>query len=271
LFQSGHAGRFRPERGLLVIAGPIDAVQAIKLAEAAFGDWKAQGTASAEIAPPAAQATPQFVWLQRDGSVQSTLRLGRPGIAATSPDYVPLRLASTIIGGGFSSRINQNLREDKGYTYGASAGARSYRKGGAIVGGADVRNDVTGPALKEYESEFARFGTELVPEEELAMNKRYVAGGYLINNQLQGSVAATLASNWIVGLPSDFLGNYVPMIQKVTAEQVREMGRKYFDPKAQSIVVVGDRGAAVSDKADASYGKTVGEQVKGFGDFKPSP
>jgi len=271
LFQSEHARRFRPERGLLVIAGPIDAAQAIKLAEAAFGDWKGQGTASAEIAAPAAQATPQFVWLQRDGSVQSTLRLGGPGIAATSPDYVPLRLASTIIGGGFSSRINQNLREDKGYTYGASAGARSYRKGGAIVGGADVRNDVTGPALKEYESEFARFGTELVPEEELAMNKRYVAGGYLINNQLQGSVAATLASNWIVGLPSDFLGNYVPMIQKVTAEQVREMGRKYFDPKAQSIVVVGDRGAAVSDKADASYGKTVGEQVKGFGDFKSSP
>jgi len=211
------------------------------------------------------------VFLQRDGSVQSTLRVGRPGIAATSPDYVPLRLASTILGGGFSSRINQNLREDKGYTYGASAGARSYYKGGAIVGGADVRNEVTGAALKEYVSEYTRFGTDLVPEDEMAMNKRYVAGGYLISNQLQGSVAATLASNWLVGLPPEFLGNYVPMIQKVTAEQVRDMGRKYFDPKAQSIIVVGDRGAAVSDKADPAYGKTVGDQVKGFGDFKSSP
>ena len=109
--QAEHARRFRPERSLLVIAGRIEPAQALKLAEAAFGDWQGQGTAPAEIPAPAAQATPAFVLLQRDGSVQSTLRLGRPGIAATSPDYVPLRLASTIIGGGFSSRINQNLRE----------------------------------------------------------------------------------------------------------------------------------------------------------------
>jgi len=97
-----------------------------------------------------------------------------------------------------------------------------------------------------------------VPEDEMAMNKRYVAGGYLISNQLQGSVAATLASNWLIGLPPEFLGNYVPMIQKVTAEQVREMGRKYFDPKAQSIVVVGD-------------GKAVSEQLKAYGDFTDAP
>jgi zinc protease len=118
LLQSEHARRFRPEHSLLVIAGRIDAAQAIKLAEAAFGDWKGQGEGNAEIAAPAAQAAPVHLLLQRDGSVQSTLRLGRPGIAASSADYVPLRLASTIIGGGFSSRINQNLREDKGYTYG---------------------------------------------------------------------------------------------------------------------------------------------------------
>jgi zinc protease len=256
--QSEHARRFRPEHGLLVITGRIDAAQAIKLAEASFGDWKGQGQASAEIAAPAAQAAVQRVLLQRDGSVQSTLRLGRPGIAATSPDYVPLRLASTILGGGFSSRINQNLREDKGYTYGASAGARSYYKGGAIVGGADVRNEVTGAALKEYVSEYTRFGTDLVPEDEMAMNKRYVAGGYLISNQLQFSVAQTLASNWLVGLPPEFLGNYVPLIQKVTAEQVREMGRKYFDPKTQSIIVVGD-------------GKAVSEQLKAYGEFTAAP
>ena len=258
LFAAEHARRFRPERGLLVIAGRIEPAQAIKLADAAFGDWKGQGQASAEIAAPSAQAATQHLLLQRDGSVQSTLRLGRPGIAATSPDYVPLRLASTILGGGFSSRINQNLREDKGYTYGASAGARSYNKGGSIVGGADVRNEVTGAALKEYVSEYTRFGTDLVPEEEMAMNKRYVAGGYLISNQLQGSVAATLASNWLIGLPSDFLGNYVPLIQKVTAEQVRDMGRKYFDPKTQSIVVVGD-------------GKAVSEQLKAYGEFTAAP
>ena len=126
---------------------------------------------------------------------------------------------------------------------------RSYRNGGGIVGGADVRNAVTGASLKEYMAEYTRIGTELVPDDELAMNKRYVAGGYLISNQLQGSVAGTLASNWLVGLPPEFLGQYVPLIQKVSAEQVRDMGRKYFDPKTQSIVVVGDKAAVAGQLA----------------------
>jgi zinc protease len=258
LLQAEHARRFRPEHALLVIAGRIEPAQALKMAEAAFGDWQGRGAPVADTPAPAYNAAPTRELLERPGSVQSTLRLGRPGIAATSPDYVPLRLASTILGGGFSSRINQNLREEKGYTYGASAGARSYRGGGGIVGGADVRNEVTGAALKEYFSEYERFGNELVPEEEMAMNKRYVAGGYLLTNQLQGAVAATLASNWLVGLPSTFLGEYVPLIQKVSAEQVREMGRKYFDPKTQSIVVVGDS-------------KAVGEQLKAYGNFEVVP
>ena len=257
LLKTEHARRFRPERSLLVVAGRIEPGQALSIAEAAFGDWKSQGPAVPETAAAPVEAKPARVLLERPGSVQSTLRLGRPGIPASSPDYVPVRLTSTIIGGGFSSRINQNLREDKGYTYGASAGARSYRNGGGIVGGADVRNEVTGAALKEYFSEYARMGAELVPADEISMNKRYVAGGYLISNQLQGAVAATLANNWLVGLPSEFLGQYVPLIQKVTAEQVREVGKKYFAPESQSIVVVGDKAA-------------IAEQLKQFGEFANS-
>ena len=127
LLKAEHDKRFRPDRSLLVITGRIDQAQAMKLAQAAFGDWKVEGAAMPDIAQARPSAKPVHLLLERPGSVQSTLRLGRPGIAATSSDYVPLRLASTILGGGFSSRINQNLREDKGYTYGASAGARSYR------------------------------------------------------------------------------------------------------------------------------------------------
>lgn len=244
-----HAKRFRPDRSLLVIAGRISEADAMRIAEAAFSDWKAQGAALADTpAAPASAATVRLL-LERPGSVQSTLRLGRPGIAATAADYVPLRLASTVLGGGFSSRINQNLREEKGYTYGASAGSRTYRMGGGIFGGADVRNEVTAAALDEYFLEYERIGKDLVPAEELDMNKRYVAGGYLISNQLQGSVANTLASNWLMGLPADFLGRYVPLIQKVSAQQVRDMGRKYFSPATQSIVVVGDKAAVAAQLA----------------------
>jgi zinc protease len=254
LLRSEYAKRFRPDRALLVITGRIKEAEAMKLAQAAFGDWKAAGAALPETAPPAQAAKPARILLQRANSVQSTIRVGGPGIQASADEQVPLRLASTILGGGFSSRVNLNLREAKGYTYGASAGARMNRVGGAIVGGADVRNEVTGAALLEYFNEYKRIGSELVPADEMTMNKRYVAGGYLISNQLQGAVANTLAQNWLIGLPPEFLGQYVPLVQKVTPQQVREVSRKYFAPASQSIVVVGDP-------------KAVSEQLKPFGEF----
>lgn len=249
-----HARRFRPDRALLVITGRIDSAAALKLAREAFGDWKVSGDAVAEVAPPAATAPVQRLLLERPGSVQATLRLGRPGMPANDAEQVAMRLTSTIIGTGFSSRLNQNLREEKGYTYGARAGGQSWRVGGAITGGADVRNEVTAAAMTEYIKEYRRIGAEPVPEAELAMNKRYMAGSYLVSTQLQGSLGRQLASNWLVGLPADFLGKFVPALQKVTAAEVQAVGKKYFDPDAQSWVVVGDP-------------TQIAEQLKGFGEF----
>ena len=257
MLRAEHARRFRPDAALLVITGRIKSADAMALAEKAFGNWKAEGPALPATPAAPANAKPQRILLERNGSVQSTIRLGSPGIAATTADFVPMRLASTIVGGGFSSRVNLNLREEKGYTYGASAGARVNRDGGSIIGGADVRNAVSGAALTEFFSEYKRLGADLVPEEEMAMNKRYVAGGYLISNQMQRAVASTLATNWLIGLPPEFLGQYVTLIQKVTPEQVRAIGKKYFAPENQSIVVVGDKAQ-------------VGEQLKAFGEFTVS-
>jgi predicted Zn-dependent peptidase len=251
-----HARRFRPDRALLVVTGRIDAAAALKLAREAFGDWQASGEPLPELPAPAAHAPVQRLLLERPGSVQATLRLGRPGMAASGDEQIALRLTSTILGQGFSSRVNQNLREEKGYTYGARAGGVSWRAGGAITGGADVRNEVTAAAMTEYVKEYRRIGAEPVPEAELAMNKRYMAGSYLVSTQLQGSLGRQLASNWLVGLPADFLGKFVPALQKVTAAEVQAVGKKYFNPDEQSWVVVGD-----SSK--------IAEQLKAFGEFVP--
>ena len=255
LLRTAHAQRFRPDRALLVVTGPVKTADALRAAEAAFGSWTTTGAALADT--PAAPKTtkPAYVLVQRDGSVQSAVRLGRPAIAATDADYVPLQLAGTVLGGGFSSRLMQNLREDKGYTYGARGGLGALRQGGRISASADVRNEVTGAALKEFMGEFKRLGDEPVPAQELEDTKRYVAGGYLLNNQMQAAVAATLAGNWLVGLPAEFLGQYVPKIRAVDAVQVQAMSRTYFDPKDQSIVVVGDP-------------KAVAEQLKPYGTFE---
>ena len=250
-----HAKRIRPDRALLVITGRVTETEAMRMASAAFGDWKAQGAALPETPGASLTAKPVRLMLARPGSVQSTVRLGSPASAAVAADLVPLQLASTIIGGGFSSRLNTSLREEKGYTYGASAGGRNFRNGGAVMGGADVRNEVTGAALKEFFNEYRRLGTDLVAGDEMVMNKRYVAGGYLLSNQMQKAVAGTLAGNWLIGLPPEFMGQFVPMIQKVTPEQVREMGKKYFVPENQSVIVVGDPAAITAQL------KEVGEFV----------
>ncbi|MFD0325481.1 M16 family metallopeptidase [Lysobacter gummosus] len=250
-----HARRFRPDRALLVVTGRISAEEGFKSAEAAFGDWKASGEPIADVAPARSSAPAQRVFVQRDGSVQSALRLGRPAIAATDADYIPAQLAGIVLGGGFSSRLMQKLREEKGYTYGARGGLSAFRAGGAVQASADVRNEVTGAAIGEFIYELGRLSDYPVPAQELEDTKRYVAGGYLINNQLQASVASSLASNWLYGLPPEFLGEYVPKVRAVSAEQVQAMAKKYYAVKDQSIIVVGDY-------------KAVQSQLKEYGEFK---
>lgn len=252
---SEYQRRFRPERGLLVLTGKLTAEQGFAMAEKAFGSWKGVGTATAATpkAPMTAPVTRAI--LQRDGSVQSAILIGRPAIAATHPDYFPLGLASDVLGGGFSSRVNQNLREDKGYTYGASATDAEFAAGGRVQAGANVRNEVTGAALKEFFGEFDRLAKEPVPAAELNDTKRYVAGGFLITNQMQSSVARTLANNWLVGLPIEAFTQYVDKVRAVSAAQVQAMARKYWKPADMSVIVVGDS-------------KAVSDQLKPFGEFE---
>ncbi|MGS1080001.1 M16 family metallopeptidase [Pseudoxanthomonas beigongshangi] len=252
-----HARRFHPDRSLLVITGRVTPAQGFAMAEKAFGNWKGSGGEVADTAAAPRTATPKFVLLQRDGSVQSTLRIGQPALAATDPDYVPLQLTRILLGGGFSSRVNLNLREEKGYTYGAGTRLSASRAGGDLVSQADVRNEVTGASLKEFFGEFDRMRNEPVPAKELDDTKRYIAGDYVLSNQLQGAVAGTLAKNWLIGLPSDFLGQYVPRLRQIDAAKVQAVAKQYFDPKQQSIIVVGD-------------GKAIAEQLKPYGAFQTS-
>ena len=252
--QSEHARRFRPDHGLLVITGKLTPEQGFALASKHFGDWKNVGDGVAKVAEAPMTMPVQKSILQRDGSVQSAILMGYPSINAASAEYVPMMLASTVLGGGFSSRVNQNLREAKGYTYGASANLGSFRYGGRVQAGAQVRNEVTGASVKEFFNEFNRLANEPVPAQELIDTKRYVAGGYLISNQMQASVARLLSHYWLTGQSAEAFADYVPQIRAVTADQVQAMARKYWDPSKMSIIVVGDSAA-------------VGPQLKEFGDF----
>ncbi len=235
-----HARRFRPDRALLVVAGDLDPAAVSATIQKVFAGWKATGEAPATTPEANAASKAQLVVVNRPGSVQSLIMMGRQSPKATDPDFYATSLANTIFGGGFSSRLVQNIREGKGYTYSPGASVTTYEKGGNLRVRADVRNDVTGAALLEMFYELDRMATTSPTDRELADAKRYRAGLYLLNNQVQGAVVGSLVNNWIKGLPPEELGLFVTKISAVTADQVRAAGKKYFTSRTQSIVIVGD-------------------------------
>ena len=249
-----HARRFRPDRALLVVTGRVDSAAILPLVKDSFGDWSAAGAAEAEVPAAPTGATPARVFVPRDNSVQSTIRVGRPAFAATDPVLPKADVAESILGGSFGGRLFQNLREDKGYTYGAYAGFGAERHGGYFQADADVRNEVTGAAIAEIDRELQRMIDEPVGAAELGRAQRYLAGIYLYRNQLRGAVAGTLAGLWIDGRAPEELGQYTERIKAVTVADVQDVARRYFNPKDQSLIVVGD--------------PSVADQLKAYGEFR---
>jgi predicted Zn-dependent peptidase len=234
------ARRFRPDDALLVIAGEVDPAAVKATVGRVFGTWKAEGPALAPPPAPAASPGQKLVVVNRKDSVQSLFIVGRLVPTVTQPDYFPLLVANTVYAGAFGSRLVQNIREDKGYTYSPQGRLQAFEKTGVLRVRADVRTDVTAGTLLEIDYELGRMGATSPSEEELARAKRFQTGLYLLRNQAQGAVARTLANNWVNGLPPEALGQFVTRVDAVSSADVRRVGKTYFPPSTQAVVVVGD-------------------------------
>ncbi len=232
--------RFRPDRSLLVVVGDVDAQRTAAAVKEFFGPWKAQGEAALATPPVPAVTRHEILVVDRPGAVQSEIRVGRTTVKATDPEYFPELVANTIFGGAFSSRLVENIREDKGYTYSPGSRVAAYEEGGLLRVRAAVRNEVTAATLLEIFYELDRMGATLPMADELARAKRYQCGLYLLRNTTQGELASTLATNWVNGLPPAAMAEFVPKVNAVGAEQVREVGRKLFASRGQIVVIGGD-------------------------------
>jgi zinc protease len=252
-----HARRFQPDRALLVVVGNVDAPAVSAAVTRFFGPWKATGEAAPATAAPPSATPHRLLVVNRPGSVQSLILMGRPSATVADPDYFPLLVANTICAGSFGSRLVENIREDKGYTYSPQGSVNAREKGGLLTARADVRNEVTGAALLEMFYEFDRMGATPPSDEELSRAKRYQGGLYLIRNQIQGAVARTLARNWVNGLPPEALGEFVTKVNAVTAEQVRAAGRSFYPSATQTVVVVGEEAKVKAELAQFGAATTV--------------
>ncbi len=230
-----------PGNAALVVAGDLTEAELRALAEKHFGSWT--GNASA-AAPPsvAASAARRVVIVEKPGSPQTVLRVGHIGVARSNPDYVPIEVMNTALGGLFSSRINLNLRETHGYTYGASS-VFAYRRGpGPFLVGTGVRTDVTAEAVTEILREIDRMRTTDPAASEVAMAKDSIARSLPGLFETTAQAASSIGQIFVYGLPLDQYRALPAQIDAVTAADMRRVAEKYLKPSDLVIIAVGDRG-----------------------------
>jgi len=178
--------------------------------------------------------------VDKPGAPQSQIRIGWVGVGRATPDYYALRVLNTVLGGSFTSRLNNNLRETHGYTYGALSRFDMRLSPGPFFATAGVQTDKTADALKEFFIELARIH-EPVPAAELEKAKNYVALPMPQAFETTRGTADSLATAWVYGLPDDYYTTFADRIRAVTAADVKRVADKYIQPDKLAVVIVGDR------------------------------
>jgi len=229
-----------PNNGVLIVLGKLPARAALlKMLQQQFGDWKQRPVPAVEMAPiPAPHRSITLV--DRPGSVQADVHIGRLAIPRTSPDYYPLVVGSTILGGGTSSRLFNTIREKEGYAYSVYSHQTPMKDAGVFGAVMQVRNEVVGPAITEMLSELNGMAKERVQASELSDVKNYLSGVFVLRLQTQDGLASQLAVTRTMGLPVDYLEKYTTRIRSVEPDQIQAVAKKIIAAEQASIVVVGD-------------------------------
>ena len=235
-----HAEWFAPNNASLAIVGDVKAAEIIPQIEKTLGGWARKKVADAPASPVPSMSGVTVHLLDLPGSVQSNIIICRPGPPRKNPDLAELNVMNAVLGGGFSGRLFQNLREKHGYTYGSSSAFGYNRDAGWFQATAETRNEVTAPAITEILAEIDRIRTEPVPEAELELQRQYNVGNYLLSLENAGRVATRVQDIEFYGLEADFYRTYAKRMADVTVAKAKALAEKHLSTKDTAIVVVGD-------------------------------
>src|SRR5712691_3512181 len=242
-----HRSKFVPNNAVLVVAGDVDHDSLLQRIEDLFGNWQSGAVIGDDFPAPPTRTSRSAYVVDRPGSAQSNIVIANSGITRTSPDYFPLLVMHTVLGANASSRLFMNLREEKGYTYGAYSSLDARRTAGTFRVSAEVRTPVTSDSLREFFYELERIRSEPVSEKEITDAKSYLTGVFPIRLETQEGLIDQLVQIRMLGLPDDYLETYRDRVQAVTIEQIQSVAQKYVKPDEAAIVVVGD-GAQVIEQ-----------------------
>ena len=236
-----HTGHWRPDNAVLVISGDVAAEDGFKIAEKFFGDWAkppAAMVAEPDVASAAGSKRLLVVDLPKSG--QAAVTMGLKGVARTDARFFPALVANAVMGGGYSARLNQEIRIKRGLSYGAGSSLSQRVAAGPLIASAQTKNETASQVVDLMEAEFVRLGSTPVPAAELAARQATLIGSFGRDVETTSGIAGQLTQLAAFNIPLEKLQSYVADIAAVTPEQVQTEAKTLFDPKAASIVVVGD-------------------------------
>ncbi|HVP46150.1 MAG TPA: pitrilysin family protein [Bryobacteraceae bacterium] len=249
-----------PNNAVLVLLGklpPRD--ETMRLVREKFGSWK-EKPAPAAPAKSFPESKRQLVLVDRPGSVQADIRIGELAATRTDPDYFPLFVGNAILGGGASSRLFNDVREEKGFAYDVHSELDRRKDAGVALAVTQVRNDVVEPAMEAVLGHLEKMGKTPVTAAELSDAKNYLSGVFLISLETQSGVADQVDLMKSMGLPNDFLEMFTAHVRSVEPDQIEAAAKKYFAPDKAAIVVVGD--ASKIEKPLEKFGSVQVEKAK---------
>jgi zinc protease len=247
-----HRTHYVPDFALIAIVGDVTLPVAKEKLNAAFGTWRKSGTTRPSVQDPPPAGPAKVYLVNRPGSVQSNVAVAVPAISRMSPDYDTVRVLNEIIGGGPTGRLFLNLREDKGWTYGAYSSVTATMFRGDWVARAEVRTDVTEGAVRETLAEMAALRDQPLSDASLQEKKRLLVANFALSLESPDTILGNYVTSWLYKLPADYWDKYPDRVMAVTPAALQASAKKYFDPANIQIVVVGD-------------GAKVGEALKKFG------
>lgn len=243
-----------PAKAALVVVGAISEEESEKLAVRHLDDWKAQQPADAEVDVASTIDRTQIFIVDREGSVQSEIRVGHVGLPRSTPDYFPLAVANGILGGVFTSRLNMSLREKHGFTYGVRSGFAFRKHAGPFIVQTAVASDVTAKALDELMKETRSLVQDGASEEEVVAAKEYMAGVMPLELQTTDQLASRVGDIFVYGLADDYLPQHRAALLAVTRDEANAAARQHIKPDQFVITIVGDAKAIESDIAALDIG-----------------
>jgi zinc protease len=235
-----HKEWFAPNIASIAVVGDVKAAEILPKIEKAFGGWKAKKmeVIKKQAVQPITGLTIHL--LNLSPSVQSNIIVTHLAPPRNFPDLPELNVVNSTLGGGFSGRLFQNLRENHGYTYGSSSAFGYNAEAGYFQATAETRNEVTAPAIKEILAEMKRIREEPVPADELELQRQYNVGNYLLSLENAGRVASRVQEIWLYGLAPDFYKTYAARMEAVNPAKAQELAQKYLSTENVAIVVVGE-------------------------------